>query len=71
MTKLISALSPPYLRPISHNYFSQRLRLHYVEWGNLDAPPTLLIRGEESWASDPIADGRTGYFNCPVEVASF
>lgn len=33
--------------------------------------PTLLIRGEESWASDPVADGRTACFNCPVEYTAF
>ena len=31
--------------PESHSYFSQRLRLHYVDWGNPDAPPLLLIHG--------------------------
>jgi pimeloyl-ACP methyl ester carboxylesterase len=31
--------------PTSHIYFSQRLRLHYVDWGNEDAPPLLLIHG--------------------------
>lgn len=31
--------------PTSHSYFSQRLRLHYVDWGNPDAPPLLLIHG--------------------------
>jgi pimeloyl-ACP methyl ester carboxylesterase len=31
--------------PTSHNYFSQRLRLHYVDWGNEAAPPLLLIHG--------------------------
>lgn len=31
--------------PTSHSYFSQRLRLHYVDWGNQDAPPLLLIHG--------------------------
>ena len=25
--------------PTSHSYFSQRLRLHYVDWGNAGAPP--------------------------------
>ena len=25
--------------PTSHTYFSQRLRLHYVDWGNRDKPP--------------------------------
>ena len=31
--------------PTSHSYFSQRLRLHYVDWGNADKPPLLLIHG--------------------------
>lgn len=31
--------------PTSHTYFSQRLRLHYVDWGNEDAPDLLLVHG--------------------------
>ena len=31
--------------PTSHAYKSQRLRLHYVDWGNENAPPLLLIHG--------------------------
>jgi pimeloyl-ACP methyl ester carboxylesterase len=31
--------------PTSHAYFSQRLKLHYVDWGNQGAPPLLLIHG--------------------------
>ncbi len=31
--------------PTSHVYFSQRLRLHYVDWGNAGAEPLLLIHG--------------------------
>jgi pimeloyl-ACP methyl ester carboxylesterase len=31
--------------PTSHTYFSQRLRLHYVDWGNADKPPLLMIHG--------------------------
>jgi pimeloyl-ACP methyl ester carboxylesterase len=31
--------------PMSHTYFSQRLRLHYVDWGNADKPPLLMIHG--------------------------
>lgn len=31
--------------PSSNHYFSQRLRLHYVDWGNDGAPPLLLIHG--------------------------
>ena len=33
------------LGPTSQVYFSQRLRLHYVDWGNPAAPPLLLIHG--------------------------
>src|SRR2546423_12824745 len=31
--------------PTSRIYFSQRLRLHYVDWGNPTAPPLLLVYG--------------------------
>lgn len=31
--------------PASHSFISQRLRLHYVEWGPSDAPPLLLVHG--------------------------
>lgn len=31
--------------PTSHTYYSQRLKLHYVDWGNLTAPPMLLVHG--------------------------
>jgi pimeloyl-ACP methyl ester carboxylesterase len=31
--------------PTSHIYFSQRLRLHYVDWGNQDAPTLLMVHG--------------------------
>ena len=31
--------------PVSHTYFSQRLKLHYADWGNEDAPPLLLVHG--------------------------
>ncbi|MDP6172951.1 MAG: alpha/beta hydrolase [Rhodospirillales bacterium] len=32
-------------QPTSHTYTSQRLRLHYLDWGNEDAPPLLLVHG--------------------------
>ena len=31
--------------PTSHTYFSQRLKLHYLDWGNSDAKHVLLIHG--------------------------
>src|ERR1700759_5795110 len=31
--------------PTSWVYFSQRLRLHYVDWGNPEAPPLILLHG--------------------------
>jgi pimeloyl-ACP methyl ester carboxylesterase len=31
--------------PTSHSYVSQRLRLHYTDWGNPAAPPLLLLHG--------------------------
>ena len=31
--------------PTSHVYFSQRLRLHYVDWGNDDAPALIMLHG--------------------------
>jgi len=31
--------------PTSRIYFSQRLRLHYVDWGNTNAPPLVLVHG--------------------------
>jgi pimeloyl-ACP methyl ester carboxylesterase len=31
--------------PTSHSYISQRLRLHYVDWGNPEAPPLILQHG--------------------------
>ena len=46
-----SPLSPPPAHslpkrgPTSRTYFSQRLRLHYVDWGNPDAPPLILLHG--------------------------
>jgi len=31
--------------PTSHYFYSQRLKLRYVDWGNPDKPPLLLIHG--------------------------
>ena len=33
------------LGPTSHSFISQRLRLHYVDWGNAEAPPLILLHG--------------------------
>jgi pimeloyl-ACP methyl ester carboxylesterase len=31
--------------PTSHTFTSQRLRMHYVDWGNEDAEPMLMVHG--------------------------
>src|SRR5271169_5826581 len=31
--------------PTSQSYISQRLRLNYVDWGNPQAPPLILLHG--------------------------
>ena len=31
--------------PVSRIYVSQRLRLHYVDWGNEHKPPLVLVHG--------------------------
>lgn len=36
--------------PTSHTYYSQRLRLHYLDWGNAAAPPLLLLHGSRDHA---------------------
>lgn len=38
-------MTEPLLGPTSHYFYSQRLKLHYVDWGNADKPPLLLIHG--------------------------
>ena len=38
-------MATPGYGPTSHIYYSQRLRLHYADWGNEAAPPLLLIHG--------------------------
>jgi pimeloyl-ACP methyl ester carboxylesterase len=41
----MTAISEDTSGPTSRVYFSQRLRLHYVDWGNPAAPPLLLVHG--------------------------
>ena len=31
--------------PTSHYFYSQRLKLHYVDWGNVDRPMAILVHG--------------------------
>ncbi|PWR20561.1 alpha/beta fold hydrolase [Zavarzinia compransoris] len=50
------------LGPTSHRYYSQGLRLHYVDWGNEGAPPLLLVHGGNDhcrswdWLAQRLAD---------------
>jgi pimeloyl-ACP methyl ester carboxylesterase len=36
---------PGFLGPISRTFMSQRLKLHYLDWGNEEKPPLLLVHG--------------------------
>lgn len=38
------------LGPTSHRFFSQRLALHYLDWGNHDAPLLVLVHGGQDHA---------------------
>jgi pimeloyl-ACP methyl ester carboxylesterase len=38
-------MSAPSHGPTSHSFISQRLRLHYVDWGNPGAAPLILLHG--------------------------
>jgi len=48
--------------PTSHSFFSQRLRLHYVDWGNPTRPPLLMLHGGRDhcrnwdWAAAALRD---------------
>ncbi len=48
------------LGPTSHYYYSQRLKLHYVDWGNPSGPPMLMIHGGRDhcrnwdWVAQPL-----------------
>jgi pimeloyl-ACP methyl ester carboxylesterase len=48
--------------PTSRTYFSQRLRLHYVDWGNTDKPALLLLHGGRDhcrswdWTAEALRD---------------
>ena len=52
----------PVIGPTSHMYYSQRLRLHYVDWGNEDAPPMLMVHGgrdhcrNRDWVAEAFRD---------------
>lgn len=48
--------------PTSHSYFSQRMKLHYLDWGNEGAPPLLLVHGNRDhchnwdWVAQALRD---------------
>jgi pimeloyl-ACP methyl ester carboxylesterase len=48
--------------PTSHTFFSQRLRLHYVDWGNSTKPPMVMLHGGRDhcrnwdWAAEALRD---------------
>ncbi len=48
--------------PTSNSFISQRLKLHYADWGNEDAPPLLLVHGGRDhcrswdWVAEKLRD---------------
>ncbi len=50
------------LGPISNTFISQRLRLHYSDWGNENAPPLILLHGGRDhgrswdWVAEQLRD---------------
>ena len=48
--------------PTSHGFLSQRLKLHYADWGNPDAPKLVLVHGGRDharswdWVADALRD---------------
>src|SRR5215471_15445097 len=48
--------------PTSHTFFSQRLRLHYVDWGNPTKPPIVMLHGGRDhcrnwdWAAEALRE---------------
>ena len=48
--------------PSSQTYYSQRLRLHYADWGNSDKPPLILLHGGRDhcrnwdWTAEALRD---------------
>ena len=53
---------PSFAGPVSRTFISQRLRLHYADWGNADAPPLILLHGGRDhsrswdWVAARLAD---------------
>ncbi len=43
--RVTSGMAESIIGPTSHYFFSQRLKLHYVDWGNPDAPLMILVHG--------------------------
>src|SRR5262249_45292545 len=41
----VSMSDLPVVGPTSHYFYSQRLKLHYVDWGNADKPLMVLVHG--------------------------
>ena len=48
--------------PTSNSFISQRLKLHYADWGNAEAPPLLLVHGGRDhcrswdWVAEKLCD---------------
>jgi pimeloyl-ACP methyl ester carboxylesterase len=51
----------PIVGPTSHYFYSQRLKLHYVDWGNPEKPLMVLVHGgrdhARNWDQSPCICG--------------
>ena len=46
---MLRAMADDIIGPSSSFFVSQRLRIHYVDWGNHEAPLLVLLPGADGW----------------------
>ncbi len=61
---MVAGMTDALIGPTSHYFYSHRLKLHYLDWGNAEKPPLLLIHGGRDHARNwdwVAADLRSDY----------